>query len=99
RDFHVTGVQTCALPIYPSTLIVPNVIDGQERESSHTFASRSPSQRDDVVTLAPLSSKEEVREACQKSRAAQRAWARTPAPGRAQIGRASCRDRVHTSRE
>ncbi|MEZ4369392.1 MAG: aldehyde dehydrogenase family protein [Polyangiaceae bacterium] len=70
---------------HPSTLIVPNVIDGQERESSHTYASRSPSERDDVVTLAPLSSKEEVREACQKSRAAQRAWARTPAPGRAQI--------------
>src|SRR5690606_30842766 len=68
-----------------STLIVPNVIDGQERSSSHTYASRNPANRDDVVTLAPLSTKEEVREACQKSRAAQRAWAHTPAPGRAQI--------------
>src|SRR5690606_40928018 len=24
RDFHVTGVQTCALPIYPDHVLVPN---------------------------------------------------------------------------
>ncbi|MBX3184839.1 MAG: aldehyde dehydrogenase family protein [Polyangiaceae bacterium] len=70
---------------HPATLHVQNVIAGEERAVSQTYASRSPAHREDVVALAPRSTKEEVREACAKSRAAQRAWARTPAPARAQV--------------
>ena len=50
-----------------------------------TFERRSPSNRDDVVTVAPLSTAAEVREACEKARVAQQKWARTPAPQRAQV--------------
>jgi aldehyde dehydrogenase (NAD+) len=68
-----------------ATLHVRNLIGGQERKPSETFARHNPADREDVVTVAPLSSKEEVREACERARGAQRAWARVPAPQRALV--------------
>src|SRR5690606_40087042 len=67
RDFHVTGVQTCALPICPS--------------SSASSCIR--------CTSATTSS-------CGRTRTGSRCSACPPA--RAKIGRASCRERVGTTR-
>ena len=69
----------------PATLLTTNVIGGEEVSSPDTYASRNPANRDDVVTLSPESTAEQVADACAKSRAAQLKWARTPAPQRAQV--------------
>jgi alpha-ketoglutaric semialdehyde dehydrogenase len=70
----------------PHTLLAPNVIAGRDILPDESGYSRSnPARRDDIVTLAPLSSREQVREACRAARNAQRDWARTPAPQRAQV--------------
>jgi aldehyde dehydrogenase (NAD+) len=70
----------------PDTLVAPSLIGKSWRAlSNDTFARRSPANRDDVVTVAPISSREEVREACEVARRTQRSWARVPAPQRAQV--------------
>src|SRR5215212_5777105 len=69
----------------PRTLLVHNHIGGQERRAAQTFARKNPSNRADVVTIAPLSSREDVRDACEKARSAQKQWAGVPAPQRAQV--------------
>ncbi len=70
----------------PRTLVVHNRIGGQARSAAgRTFSRQNPANRADVVTIAPLSSRDEVREACEKARSAQREWARVPAPQRAQV--------------
>jgi aldehyde dehydrogenase (NAD+) len=69
----------------PKTLVVDNWIGGEPRSSKETFQRQSPENREDVVTVAPLSTRDEVKEACQKARAAQKRWARVPAPQRAQV--------------
>ncbi len=77
-------MQTTTQPGHPSTLWVTNWIGGQERPpTGATFASVNPADRDDVAAVAPLSSADEVREACERARAAQSSWARVPAPQRA----------------
>jgi aldehyde dehydrogenase (NAD+) len=69
----------------PATVVVSNVIGGAERASKQTFARKNPANRDDVVTIAPESTREEVHEAAEKARAAQRRWAHVPAPQRALV--------------
>jgi acyl-CoA reductase-like NAD-dependent aldehyde dehydrogenase len=70
----------------PRTLLAPNIVGDRARKpGSGAFARRNPANRDDIVTLAPESTREEVREACETARRAQREWARTPAPRRAQV--------------
>jgi alpha-ketoglutaric semialdehyde dehydrogenase len=70
----------------PRTLVVKNRIGGRERgAAADTFARRNPANREDIVTLAPLTSRDEVAEACETARSAQREWARVPAPQRAQV--------------
>lgn len=69
----------------PHTLVVDNWINGEARTSERTYARRNPANRDDIVTIAPLSSRAEVYEACEKARSAQQAWARVPAPQRASV--------------
>lgn len=70
----------------PATLWVSNWIGGEERAArGATYERRSPANREDLVTVAPLSTPDEVREACEKACAAQAAWARVPAPQRAVI--------------
>ncbi|HET9956494.1 MAG TPA: aldehyde dehydrogenase family protein [Polyangiaceae bacterium] len=78
-----TRVQSAGLA---QTLIAYNFIGGRESPAGlNALARRNPAFRDDVVTLAPQSSREEVITACQAARAAQVGWARTPAPQRAQV--------------
>ena len=70
----------------PRTLVVKNQIGGEERApSTDTYARRNPANREDIVTVAPLTGRAEVAEACEKARAAQREWARIPSPQRAQV--------------
>ena len=69
----------------PATLVVQNFIAGAPRSSDAAFERRNPANRDDVVTVAPLASVEQVAAACRAARAAQKLWARVPAPQRAQV--------------
>src|SRR6186997_1698554 len=69
----------------PATLVVQNYIAGAPRTSDATFERRNPANRDDVVTVAPLASAEQVEAACRAARGAQKLWARVPAPQRAQV--------------
>jgi acyl-CoA reductase-like NAD-dependent aldehyde dehydrogenase len=70
----------------PDTLIAPNFIAAEERwPEDRQIVRRNPANRDDVVAIAPDSSREEVRTACEAARASQLAWARVPAPQRAQV--------------
>ncbi len=69
----------------PKTLVVENWIGGEPGKSKETFERHNPANRDDIVTIAPLSTREEVQEACQRAGAAQKRWAHVPAPQRAQV--------------
>ena len=49
----------------PRTLLAPNIVGERQRKPGPgAFARRNPANRDDIVTLAPESTREEVREAC-----------------------------------
>lgn len=69
----------------PASLVVQNFIGGAPRSSQEVFERHNPANRDDVVTVAPLATADQVRDACQAARGAQRSWARVPAPQRAQV--------------
>lgn len=70
---------------FGKTLVVDNWIAGRARPGSEYFERRNPANRDDVVTIAPLSTAAEVHEACLAARRAQEEWGRVPAPGRGQV--------------
>src|SRR5207253_6204761 len=91
RDGHVTGVQTCALPIYPTKVIMPpiaNIIGMVPKISASIPAnSTGKSERPAIVTprtekTLPLSSLGEFSP-------------RTVCEGK--IGRASCRESVEVA--
>jgi len=69
----------------PHSLLVSNIMGGVAAASTAVFERRSPANRDDLVTLAPQSSREQVFEACQAARQAAVAWARVPAPERGRL--------------
>lgn len=70
----------------PHTLIVDNWIAGEARPpSAGTFVRRNPANCDDIVSIAPESTAEEVQRACEHARNRARLWARTPAPERGQV--------------
>ncbi|MCC6897715.1 MAG: aldehyde dehydrogenase family protein [Polyangiaceae bacterium] len=70
----------------PNTLVVGNWIGPKEiPPGAETFERRSPANRDDLVTVAPLSTREDVKNACLAAREAQKVWGRVPAPQRAQV--------------
>jgi len=71
---------------FPSTLVVENWIGGSPAPAAgESFASRNPADRDDVVTIAPASTGQEVQGACEQAQQIKRSWARVPAPGRAKV--------------
>src|SRR5690606_41176277 len=94
RDFHVTGVQTCALPISVST---------------HDDAADLPVTTADVPPEAPPEARERWAELAERVEAAQFAYYVRDAPTISdaefdalfreleQIGRASCRERGQSS--
>lgn len=68
------------------TLLAYNFVGGRELAgASATFSRRNPANREDIVTLAPESTREDVRAACEAARTAAERWARTPAPQRALV--------------
>ncbi len=70
---------------FPHTLLVRNLISGQELVGADHYERHNPANRDDLVSVAPLSTSEEVHRACEAARTAQKSWMRVPAPGRAQV--------------
>src|SRR6267378_5693612 len=64
-----------------------NFINGQwvESSSDRTSERRNPANLDEIVGFAPLSTREETRDAISAARAAFPAWRNTPAPVRARI--------------
>src|SRR5690606_39281727 len=84
RDFHVTGVQTCALPIYTKGIL--NRLRGFE-----TFLERNPAWREKVkLILIVVPSREAVDEYDSMKHQIDETVGRI----NGQIGRASCRERV-----
>jgi alpha-ketoglutaric semialdehyde dehydrogenase len=70
----------------PRTLIVPNFMGGKQRfPGDRQLLRHNPANRDDVVSISPDSTRDEVRQACELGRAAQRNWAHVPAPQRAEV--------------
>ncbi len=70
----------------PHTLVVSNVIDGESRApGASSLERRSPANHDDLVTLAPQSTRAEVFAACEAARRASVGWMRVPAPERARL--------------
>lgn len=69
------------------TLVACNWIGGEQRYASGdaAFTRYNPGNLDDLVSVAPRSRREEVFEACERARAVQPVWARTPAPRRAAV--------------
>ena len=66
----------------PHTLVVSNFPVSPPGPS---FERRNPANRDDLVTVAPVSSREQVFAACETAREAAVAWARVPAPERGRL--------------
>src|SRR5690606_41127710 len=79
RDFHVTGVQTCALPIYIA--MVPAGFRWNDLGSWQSLLDIGPADADGNVILGDV-----VAPDCENS------YIRSE--GSLQIGRASCRERV-----
>src|SRR5713226_8252090 len=67
--------------------ICRNFINGRwvESGSTRTVERRNPANLDEVIGLAPLSTREETREAIAAARAAFAAWRDTPAPVRGRV--------------
>ena len=80
-------MQTRAQPApFPHTLVAGNFYAGKAQSSSGALLQRrNPAQHQDLVTIASESSADEVRAACLAAREPARAWARTPAPQRAEV--------------
>jgi len=64
-----------------------NFINGRWVESAATRASerRNPANLNEIIGFAPLSTREETREAVAAARAAFAAWRDTPAPVRSRV--------------
>jgi len=69
----------------PQTLVVSNLVGGQAQPASAVFERYNPANRDDLVTVAPQSTREQVFVACEAARNAAAAWARVPAPERGRL--------------
>jgi aldehyde dehydrogenase (NAD+) len=67
--------------------ICPNYIDGQwiQSKSGQALERRNPADLQDVIGYAPLSSRDEVREAVDAANRARAMWRETPAPARGKI--------------
>ena len=67
--------------------VCPNYIDGQwlPSRSGQTLERRNPADLQDIIGFAPLSSRDEVREAVDAADRARAGWHDTPAPARGKI--------------
>src|SRR5690606_40751714 len=97
RDFHVTGVQTCALPIYPSgarprVLLVDN-------HDSYTWNLHQLIWQ--VAGVEPVTVRNDEVDPAEVLAAGHTHLVISPGPGTplrgGEIGRASCRERVQST--
>src|SRR5579859_3966434 len=67
--------------------VCPNYINGQwiPSRSAQNLERRNPADHNDLIGYAPLSSREEVREAIEAADRARAMWRDTPAPARGKI--------------
>src|SRR5690606_40926991 len=90
RDFHVTGVQTCALPIFGNgklgAMVYGNVQTERIQLNEHTLWSGSPNRNDNPLALDSL---ETIRRLIFEGKQKQ-----AENLANKEIGRASCRERV-----
>lgn len=71
---------------FPHTLLLENVYAGKARPAgANVLERRNPADLRDLVSVAPESTAEDVRAACEAARDAAKAWAQTPAPQRAEV--------------
>src|ERR1700761_7630275 len=71
---------------FPHTLLLGNFYGGKRRTSAGPqFERRNPADHRDLVSLAPESSRQDIAAACSAAKEAAHAWARTPAPQRAEV--------------
>lgn len=66
----------------PHTLVISNF---PATPAGQLLERRNPANRDDLVTVFPASSREQVFAACETAREAAVAWARVPAPERGRL--------------
>ena len=87
KDRTLKGMQTREQSApFPHTLLLSNFYAGKARPSTGPhFERRNPANHQDLVSIAPQSSLEAVRAACVAAKDAAAAWARTPAPQRAEV--------------
>jgi alpha-ketoglutaric semialdehyde dehydrogenase len=87
KDRTLKGMQTREQSApFPHTLLLSNFYAGKVWPSAGPlFERRNPANQQDLVSLAPQSTLEAVREACVAAKQAAGAWARTPAPQRAEV--------------
>jgi aldehyde dehydrogenase (NAD+) len=79
-------METKAQKGFAATLLAENLIGTERGEpGDDAFGRRNPACRDDLVTCAPSSTREQVVRACQSAREAQRKWARVPVPERGRV--------------
>jgi len=70
---------------FPPTLIIKNLIGGEEREASKTLEARSACHHEDLVAVAPASTGRDVTAACKAAQDAFPSWSAMPAPVRGEI--------------
>ena len=71
---------------FPHTLLLSNFYAGEAGPSTGPhFERRNPANCQDLVCVAPQTSREAVGDACLAAKGAATAWARTPAPQRAEV--------------
>lgn len=85
--FTLSPMQSKAQPDgLPNTLVAHQFVDGRELlADASVFARTNPAYRDDIVTVAPVASRQDVRAACEAAKRAYARWARVPAPQRAGV--------------
>lgn len=71
--------------VYGKTLHGHNIIAGKDTDAKERFASRNPSDIQDIVGTFPVSREKEIVDALKTARSAFPAWKNTPAPIRATI--------------
>src|SRR5207253_8587138 len=94
RDGHVTGVQTCALPISVSNRMPPKRSALPVLGSTTTCAPlRAAGSVEGLISVQPFPSNDHMSLKCLT-----RLWEPArPTPPKIKIGRASCRERVEVS--
>src|SRR5207253_3568702 len=94
RDGHVTGVQTCALPIFPREYSGRRIWSDGVRK---TLEAKLPDLLANIEGRA-AEAEERRLEREREERERERAWEQALELAREQIGRASCRERVESAR-